>query len=758
MEQTMADLIGQMTREEKISLLTGADLTYTRGVPRLGIAPLKLSDGPHGVRAQTKEDANHMGLGASAPATCFPTGAALASSWDRDLLAQVGRAVGLEARALGIQVIFGPAFNLKRSPLCGRSFEYYSEDPLLSGELAASFVRAVQAVGVAACPKHLACNNQEDYRLVSDSVVDMRTLRELYLSAFERVVRTAAPWCIMNAYNKLNGTYCAEDRWLLTQVLREEWGFDGVVISDFGSVSRREVSAAAGLDLEMPGTFGYSDQRLRQALEAGQLTEQELDACVARILQLIGRTSPAGPAPEAPDLEAHHRLARAAAAECMVLLKNDGGLLPLEKKGSIAVIGALARSPRYQGGGSSHVASYRVENAWDELRRSAPQARFTYAPGYDRADGKRVEPSLVEEAAACAAQADRVLLFIGLTEDFEAEGQDRTDLSLPPAHLALADAVLAANPNTAVILTAGAPVELPWLDRAPALLDTYTAGDGIGGAVADLVFGDAVPSGKLAETFPLRLCHTPACTCGFHGSSTSIRYGEGVFVGYRYYEYADRPVAFPFGHGLSYTAFRYSALALSAQQIRPEDGLTVSLTMGNTGACAGAEVVQLYVAPEHSSVPRPVKELRAFRRIFLEPGEEKQISFSLGRRDLARYDPERGEWVVEPGIYQILVGASSADIRLAGAVRVEAPGWDRLTHVTMDTTLGRLASDRRTLPILRELMAASPMYDPDTCRDPFLTQLPLRTANHMAGRPLTVEELADYAVRMDEAVRTGAGC
>lgn len=753
MEELIRKLMSELTAEEKIALITGENFSTTRAVPRLGIPAIALSDGPHGVRAQESGAADHLGLGASAKATCFPTGAALASSWDRELLAQVGSAIAEEARAKGIAVLFGPAFNIKRSPLCGRSFEYYSEDPVLSGELAASYVKAVQEKGVAACPKHFACNNQESYRLVSNSIVDERTMREVYLPAFERVVKHARPWAIMNAYNKINGTYCSENSWLLKDVLREEWEFDGAVISDYGSVARREASAAAGVDLEMPGTLGYSDERVRKALEDGMLSVEELDTCVENLLRLILRTRQER-CPEPINWEAHHQLARQAAARCMVLLKNEGGLLPLAKEGSLAVIGALAQTPRYQGGGSSHVASWAVDIPLEELAKTAPAVNLIFAPGYDLTDGMTVRENLIDEAVQAAKQADRVLLFVGLTEQFETEGQDRLDMDMPPAHLALIDAVTKANPHVAVVLTAGAPLELPWLDRVPAVLNTYTAGDGMGGALADLLFGDMCPSGKLAETFPEKLCHVPAQVCGFHGSETSIRYGEGVFVGYRYYDYAQRKPAFPFGHGLSYTVFAYEHLRLSAEELRERETLTVSVEVCNTGDRSGAEVIQLYVAPRTGREPRPIKELKDFTRLALEPGERKTAIFTLDWSVFASYSLNDHAWTVSSGEYDILVASTAEDIRLRQTVVVYGAASGQLREVTMDTTLDKLAADSRTLPVLKELMRDSPMYDPEDKNAPaFLSELPVRTANHMGGQPFTVEELdGEYIQRFNAAI------
>lgn len=752
MTETLDQLLEAMTTEEKIQLLTGADFFASEAIPRLGIPAFQMSDGPHGVRAQEAGKADHLGLNASAAATCFPSGAAMASGWNPDLARQVAGAIGEEARHFGIRVMLGPAFNIKRSPLCGRNFEYYSEDPYLAGRLAASFVKGMQSQGVAACPKHFAANSQEDRRMVSNSVVDERTLREIYLPAFEMAVKEGNPWSIMCSYNRVNGTFASENPWLLRQVLRQEWGFDGAVISDWGAVSNRAKALLGGLDLEMPGTNGYSAQVLRRALEQGEITQEDLDFCVRNLLRLIARTEGAAPA-ETVDWAEHHALAREAAEECLVLLKNEGQLLPLAKEGKIAVIGELARCPRYQGGGSSHVSSWKVDNTLEELKAHCGQAEITYAEGYNLEDGEELDSTRLEEAAELARAADAVLLFVGLTEQYETEGSDRTNLNLPKAHNELARRVLAANPNTAVILTAGAPVELPWVDQAKAILSTYTAGDGLGGAVARILFGEVNPSGKLAETMPLRLEHNPAYL-NFRESPQDIRYQEGVFVGYRWYEKRQLPVLFPFGHGLSYTTFAYSNLTLSQSSIHEWNTLTVTADITNTGSWAGRECVQLYVADQVSSLPRPVKELKGFAKISLKPGETKTVTFTLNRRDFAFYDTQLGDWAVESGLFRICLGASSADIRLVGEVSVEAVPWRPLTRVTQETTYGELVRDKRTYPLICRYLSQSPMYRPDQMPDAgdFLLNMPLWTLNHMAGRPVTPQLLEEWIGELNRAL------
>lgn len=754
MTEHTKSLLAQMTEEEKIGLVTGADFFSTRGIPRLGIPPLLLSDGPHGVRAQEQDNSDHLGLNASAAATCFPSGAAMASGWNPDITAAVGKAIGEEARGHGIRVILGPALNLKRSPLCGRNFEYYSEDPYLSGKLAAAYIQSLQSTGVAACPKHFACNNQEDRRMVSNSVVEERALRELYLAGFELAVREGRPWSVMCAYNKVNGVFCSENRRLLTDILRDEWGFDGAVISDWGAVSNKGNAVAAGMDLEMPGTGGFSDTQLRQALADGSLSPEALDACVSNLLALMERTTSATPL-NAIDFEGHHALAQRAAEECLILLKNEAHTLPLRKSGQIAVLGALAQHPRYQGGGSSHVASWKVDNTLEQLRATAPQAELSYAPGYHLSDGGRVDESLLEEAVRLAQTADAAVLLIGLTEQYETEGADRRDMRLPAAHNELVERITAVNPNVTVVLTAGAPVELPWLDKVQALVSTYTAGDGLGCALARILFGDVNPSGKLAETMPIRLEHNPSYL-NFRESKTDIRYAEGVFVGYRWYDSRKLPVAFPFGHGLSYTSFAYSNLQVDQTEITENDTLTVSLQVTNTGTYPGKECVQLYVADVASSLPRPVQELKGFAKPELQPGETKTISFSLDRRAFAFYDAQAEAWAVEPGEFELRIGASSADIRLKTTVSVQAAPWNPLRRVTQETTFGELVDHPATYPLICAFLRSSPMYRPEEMPDApdFLRNLPLWTLNHMSGHPITPEQLREMIGQLNRALET----
>ena len=752
-EDRIKDILREMTREEKISLLTGADFFASRAVERLGVPSFHMSDGPHGVRAQDGENADHLGLHASAAATCFPSGAAMASSWNTEITAEVGRAVAKEAKTHDVQVMLGPAFNIKRSPLCGRNFEYYSEDPFLAGKLAAAFIRSMQAEGVSACPKHFAGNSQEDRRMVTNSVIDERTLREIYLPAFETAVKEGKPWAIMCAYNRLNGVYCSENQWLLRKVLRDEWGFDGAVISDWGAVSDKPKAVKAELDLEMPGTGEFSDGALRAALEQGEVSEAELDVCVENILRLIART--AGAVSTTEDLlEEHHNLARQAAEECLILLKNDGEVLPLKNGRKLAVIGALAEKPRYQGGGSSHVASWRVDITLDCLKDIAGNDNVEYAPGYDLEDGELISDALLAEAETIAASADDVLVFIGLTEQYETEGADRKNMDLPKAHNELVKRVLTVAPNAVIVLTAGAPVEMPWADSARAIVSTYTAGDGLGAALAGMVYGKFNPSGKLAETMPLSLKHNPSYL-NFRESKHDIRYNEGIFVGYRWYEKREIPVLFPFGHGLSYTTFEYSNMSLSEKVTDGNGVIIVSADITNTGKMAGKEAAQLYVGDEKCSVPRPVKELKGFCKIYLEPGETKRVTFELDRRAFAFYDTESADWKVESGEFEISIGASSEDIRLKDTLMIETNAATGLSVVTKETTLGELVDDRRTYPLICRYLSKSPMYRPEEMPDAedFLRNLPLWTLNHMAGESIATGILDGYIAELNAALK-----
>ncbi|MDX6213404.1 MAG: beta-glucosidase [Frankiales bacterium] len=664
----IAALLSGMTVSEKVSLCLGSDFWHTAAVPSAGVERILVSDGPHGLRRQP-DDVDHLGMAASLPATCFPTASALSSSWDVDLVREVGTALGVEARTQALDVVLGPGINIKRSPLCGRNFEYLSEDPHLAGLLGAAMVQGLQSQQVGASVKHFAANNQETDRLRVSAEVDERTLREIYLPAFEYVVKNAQPWTVMCAYNRVNGTYASQHHWLLTEVLRDEWGFDGLVMSDWGAVHDRVAALAAGLDLEMPPQFGVSDVALVDAVASGALDESLLDLAAGRVLQLVERTRARTPA--AADFDAHHALARRVAGESIVLLKNSDGVLPLTDSTSlkVCVVGEFARAPRFQGAGSSQVNPTRVDVPLDELRILLPLATVDFAAGFDGSSNA----ALAEAAAAAAADADVVLLFLGLPPGEESEGFDRLHMDLPREQTDLLARLSEGDAPIVVVLSNGSAVRTDWSGNAAAIIECWLSGQATGGAVADILTGAVNPSGRLAESIPLRLQDNTSYL-NFPGEDGKVRYAEGVFVGYRGYDTLSTPVAFPFGHGLSYTGFDYRDLRVS--RTGSYDGgdlaITVDLTVANVGAVAGREVVQVYVGDPAASVARPPRELRAFAKVALEPGEERQVSFTLTARDLSYWSSLHRQWVVEGGEFTIEAGASSRDIRLTETITVEA--------------------------------------------------------------------------------------
>ncbi len=661
----VASWLDALTLEEKAALCTGDTAWTTTPVDRVGLPSIRVADGPHGVRRIPNSSA--MSFGAF-NATCFPTAVSLAATWNVDLARAVGQAIGDEAIALGVDIVLGPGVNMKRSPLCGRNFEYFSEDPVLAGDLAAAWIDGVQGRGVGTSLKHFAVNNQETRRMTASAEVGERALREIYLPAFETAVRRSQPWTVMCAYNRINGTYGSEHEDLLTRILRDEWGFDGLVMSDWGAVHDRVAALEAGLELEMPGPRPRRSAALVEAVRASRLDEAVLDEAVRRILRVVALAQ-ATPKDGKFDIDAHHALARRVAAEGIVLLHNDG-ILPLADGGTVAVIGRAAVEPRYQGGGSSQITPTRVDLPLGELAGVAPASRFTYAEGYPEDDAAR--PELIDEAVALASASDVALVFVSMPPFKETEGRDRSDLDLSAQQVRLIEAVCEAQPRTVVVVSSGSSVRMvPWADKAAAIVETYLAGQATGGAVADVLYGVVNPSGRLAETFPLALEDTPAYL-NFPGEFDTVRYGEGIFIGYRWYEARKRPVQFPFGHGLSYTSFTYGPLDLSASGIGPIDNLVVRVPVTNTGDRAGSEVVQLYVHHRAPSVARPPKELKAFAKAHLEPGETRVVELSIDRRAFAYWNEQRHEWSVEPGVCDVLVGASSADIRSQAALEVIA--------------------------------------------------------------------------------------
>ncbi|MGI2329193.1 glycoside hydrolase family 3 C-terminal domain-containing protein [Planococcus sp. YIM B11945] len=694
MERDIQALISQMTLKEKASMCSGADFWHIKGIERLGIPSIRLSDGPHGLRKQVGED-SHMGLGRSEPATCFPAGATLASSWNKELIQKVGSALGKEAQAQGIGVLLGPGVNIKRSPLCGRNFEYYSEDPLLSSELAAAYIHGVQSEGVGTSLKHFIANNQEHRRMTTNAIVDERALREIYLASFERAVKYGKPWTVMASYNQVNGEYVSESYLFLEEILRKEWGFDGVVVSDWGAIDERHAALTAGLDLEMPGSLGFGVNKIIEAIEHEHISESQLDMAVARLLKLIFLAEDSKRENAAFDPQVHHKLAKTAAIEGMVLLKNQDQILPLSKDKKIALIGAFAKQPRYQGGGSSHVHPLQLDNLYDEIVRELGEEKVVYADGYDL----HVEVphiGMIEQAKEAAKEADCAVLMAGLPDHCESEGYDRLHLRMPDDQLMLIREVAKVQPNLVVVLSNGAPIEMPWLDQAKGVLEGYLGGQAAGSALKDVLFGDANPSGKLAETFPMKLSDNPSYLY-FPGDGNLVEYKEGIFVGYRYYDTKERTPLFPFGFGLTYTEFEYSDLIISKSEIQDTEQVEVHVSVKNTGDRTGKEIVQLYVSDLASSIRRPIKELKGFKKVELAPGEEKTLSFTLDKRAFAYFNKEIRDWHVETGEYEILIGKSSQEIELKQIVTVQSTV--RISRkITRNTTIGELMSD----PLLAE--------------------------------------------------------
>lgn len=677
---------------EQAALGSGATFWTTKAVG--GVPSLVLTDGPHGVRRQAGSDADHLGLGASEPATCFPPAVGLSQTWDPELVERIGTALGVESRALGVHVLLGPGVNIKRDPRCGRNFEYFSEDPLIAGLLGAAWVRGVQSHGVGASLKHFAVNNAEDDRMRTSSDVDERTLREIYLRAFEHVVTRARPWTVMCSYNRINGVYASENPWLLNTVLREEWGFDGAVVSDWGAVRDRVAAVTAGLDLEMPGTNGVTDADVVDAVQAGTLDAATVTRAADRVAALAAHATENAGEERTFDQDAHHDLAREAAARSIVLLKNDGDLLPLPPS-TIAVIGEFAVAPRYQGGGSSHVNPTRVDVPLDEIRALAGDHTVSYAEG------------LTAETLAAAAEADTAVLFLGLAADDESEGFDRTHIDLPDAQLNLLSAVVQVQPRTVVVLAHGGVVRLETVAAlAPAILDGALLGQGGGRAIAEVLYGVVNPSGRLAETVPVRLQDTPAYL-NFPGEDGHIRYGERVFVGYRWYDARDATVTFPFGHGLSYTRFEYTDLSLDADA----DGLMVRVSVVNTGDRAGREVVQVYTGLPGSRVARPPRWLAGFAGVTLRPGELVDVEIRVPRDELGYWDVRAGRRLVEAGEYTVSVGSSSRDLRLHNGIAVdgdEAP----VVPFSTDSTLAELLADPVAAPVVATALAGAAPQQP----------------------------------------------
>lgn len=691
-------LICQMTLEEKCSLLSGSDFWHTEPIERLGIPACMVSDGPHGLRKQDM-GSDHLGMNDSIEAVCMPAACATAASFDKEMIYKMGEAIGNSCQHEQLSVVLGPAVNIKRSPLCGRNFEYFSEDPYLAGEMSAAFINGVQSKNVGTSIKHFAANNQEHRRMSSSSNVDERTLREIYFPAFESSVKKAQPWTVMCSYNRLNGVYASEDPWLLTEVLRDEWGFEGYVVSDWGAVSDRVEGVAAGLDLEMPASGGHNDRKVLKAVQEGILPESVVDRAVERILR-INYKYLENARPETPwDKESDHLLSAKIAGECMVLLKNNG-VLPLNKEDDIAFIGEFAAKPRFQGGGSSHIHCFKTTSALE----AAEGLKVTYARGYSVKDDVAT-PEMIAEAVEAAKNAKVAVIFAGLPDSYESEGYDRTHMGMPPCQNALIEAVAAANPNTVVVLHNGSPVEMPWADKVAAIVEAYLGGQAVGIATVNVLFGDVNPCGKLPETFPKKLSDNPSFLY-YGGEGNECDYREGIFVGYRYYDKKDMDVLFPFGHGLSYTTFAFENLRLSAAEINDTDTLTVTVTAKNTGAVPGKTVVQLYVGKgQTDQVIRPVRELKGFEKVFLNPGEVRDVSFTLDKRSFAYWNDELGDWHVETGEYTVSIGHSSRDLAVCAAVKVNST-VKIPTYYTLDTIFMDLMADPNAVKALAPILDA----------------------------------------------------
>ena len=691
-------IVSQMTLEEKAGLCSGDDFWHTKAVERLGIPRTMVSDGPPGLRKQS-EAADHLGINDSIEAVCFPAASATAASFDTEMIREMGEALGDSCQHEKVSVLLGPAVNIKRSPLCGRNFEYFSEDPYLTAEMCTAHIRGVQSRNIGTSIKHFALNSQEHRRMSSSSDADERTIREIYFPAFETAVKEAQPWTVMCSYNKINGVYASENPWLLTDVLRKEWGFEGYAVSDWGAVSDRVAGVAAGLDLEMPSSGGINDRKIMEAVKAGKLDEKVVDQACERILNIVYRYLE-NAKPDTPwDKEKQHSQAADIAADCMVLLKNEDSLLPLDKGDMLALIGEFAEKPRFQGGGSSHIHCFKTTGAVEAAKAAGLKA--VYAPGYSVADDNLPEDRLAEAVAAAKA-AKTAVVFAGLPDSYESEGYDRIHMRMPECQNRLIEAVAEANPNTVVVLHNGSPVEMPWIGKVKAVLEAYLGGQAVGEAAIRVLFGDVNPSGHLPETFPYQLEDNPSFLY-YGGEGNRTEYREGVFVGYRYYDKKKMDVLFPFGYGLSYTTFAFSNLRLSADRILDTETLMVTATVTNTGKRAGKAVAQLYVGDRESTVIRPVRELKGFRKILLQPGESREVSFILDKRSFAYWNEDIHDWHVETGAFTVEVGDSSRNLPLCAEVTVEST-VELPRHYTADSIYLDIMADPKASGIMRAFM------------------------------------------------------
>ena len=758
MERDVKKLVSQMTLEEKASLCSGLDNWRTKPIERLGIPSIRMSDGPHGLRREP-ETPEEKQLGPSVPSTCFPTAVTTASSWDRKLIKEMGKALATECQANGVDIILGPAINIKRSPLCGRNFEYLSEDPYLSTQMATAYIKGVQEEGVGTSLKHFAANNQEHRRMTIDEIIDERTLREIYLANFEGAVKDGKPWTVMCSYNSVNGDLASENKYLLRDVLKDDWGFEGFVVSDWGAVNDRVKGLIAGLDVEMPTSFGNRDKLIVEAVRSGKLDEKILDETVERILSIVFKAVDNRRPGLTYDKDAHHKLARKIATESMVLLKNDDKILPLKKEGKIAIIGAFAKQPRYQGGGSSHVNPTKLDNAFEEIQKIVQgNAEILYEDGY-KMDSEEIDQSLIQRAVEIAKNSNVAIVFAGLPEHYESEGYDRKHMSLPEAHNLLIEEVAKVQPNVVVVLSNGSPVEIPWVNSVKGILESYLGGQASGGAVADILFGIVNPSGKLAETFPKKLSDNPSYL-NFPGEGDRVEYREGIFVGYRYYDKKQMEPLFPFGHGLSYTTFEYSNMWVSRREMNDDETVEVRVRVKNTGNVKGKEIVQLYVRDCESTVNRPEKELKGFEKVELEPGEEKIVSFILDKRAFAYYNTELKDWHVESGEFEILVGKSSRDIVLREKVIVNSTVQLK-KRFHRNSYIGDIVDDPKGYQIVMDLIEKMRQAgkisenDEKALKDIFqgwLRYQPIRAAVNFGGGYMTEEMLESILKTLNEGI------
>ena len=698
--EEIRSIISQMTLEEKAGMCSGADFWHLKGIERLGISSVMVTDGPHGLRKQA-EGGDHLGINESEKAVCFPAGCATAASFDRELIKRQGETIGHECQAMNVSTILGPAMNIKRSPLCGRNFEYYSEDPYVSSELAAALIEGVQSKNVGTSAKHFLANNQEKRRMTNSSNVDERTLREIYLASFEGAVKKAKPWTVMSSYNRINGEFVGDSPEFLTKILRDEWGFDGYVVSDWGAVNDRVKALKAGLDLEMPHGSDENDEMIVKAVQSGELDEKTLDITCERILNIIFRYTENREKTAVFDYEKDHETAAEVESECMVLLKNENNILPLDSSKKIAFIGKYAKTPRYQGGGSSHINSWKVESALEAAKSIKELANVTFAEGYqDEKD--EVVKELQDEAVKTAAEADIAVLFLGLPDNFESEGYDRKHMNLPNCQNELVQKILEVQKHVVVVLHNGSAVLMPWKDQVEGILEAYLGGEAVGRAVAEVLAGIKNPCGRLAETFLLRLEDTP-CYLTYGKGFDNADYQEGVFVGYRYYTSRKMKTAFPFGYGLSYTTFKYSNLRVDKKEMTDQEMLQVSVNVKNTGKRSGKTVVQLYVGAPENEVIRPIRELRGFEKIFLEAGEEKTVTFTLDERAFAYWNTTIHDWYVEDGTYNVMIGENADKMCLSEEIIVHGTREIPKTY-SLNTCLGELMRDPKAQAVMGPFM------------------------------------------------------